>query len=50
MIYKVWVCLEAKYDDIETDCEEEAIEIAQEMAIEDGDWCYRIEKQEEDEE
>jgi len=28
MIYKVWVCLEAEYDDIEADCEEEAIEIA----------------------
>ena len=48
MIYKVWVCLEAKYDGIEADSEEEAFEIASEMAVEDGDgWSYRIEKQEE---
>lgn len=50
MIYKVWVCLEAEYDDIEADSEEEAFEIACEMAIEDDEWWYRIEKKEEDEE
>lgn len=50
MIYKVWVCLEAEYDNIEADCEEEAFEIACEMAVEDGDWCYRVEATEEDEE
>lgn len=49
MIYKVWVCLEAKYDDIEADSEEEAFMIASEKAVEDGDgWSYRIEKQEEE--
>lgn len=28
MIYKVWVCLEAEYDDIEADSDEEAFLIA----------------------
>jgi len=42
MRYKAWVCLEAEYDDIEADCEEEAFMIACEMAIEDENWCYRI--------
>lgn len=50
MIYKVWVCLEAEYDDIETDDEVEAFEIASEMAMEGGDWSYRIDTVEEDEE
>ena len=50
MIYKVWVRLEAEYDDIEADDEVEAFEIASEMAMEGGDWWYRIEASEEDEE
>lgn len=50
MIYKIWVCLEAKYDDIEADSEDEAFLIASEAAMGDGDWYYRIEKQEEEEE
>ncbi len=50
MIYKVWVCLEAEYDDIEADSEEEAFIIASEAAMGGGDWSFRIEKQEEDEE
>ena len=49
MIYKVWVCLEAEYDDIEADSEDEAFLIASEAAMGGGDWRYRI-KQEEDEE
>ena len=50
MIYKVWVCLEAEYDDIEADSEDEAFMIASEAAMGGGDWSYRIEKQEENEE
>ena len=50
MIYKVWVCLEAEYDDIEADSEDEAFLIASEAAMGGGDWNYRIKKQEEDEE
>ena len=48
MIYKVWVCLEAEYDEIEAEDEVEAFEIASEMAVDDGDgWSYRIERSEE---
>lgn len=43
MIYKVWVCLEAEYDDIEADSEDEAFLIASEAAMGGGDWSYRIE-------
>ena len=50
MIYKVWVCLEAEYDDIEADDEVEAFMIASEAAMEGGDWSYRAEAMEEDEE
>ena len=50
MIYKVWVCLEAEYDDIEADSEDEAFLIASEAVMGGGDWSYRIEKQEEGEE
>ena len=49
MIYKVWVCLEAEYDDIEADSEAEAFMIASEAVMGGGDWSFRIEKQEEDE-
>lgn len=49
MIYKVWVCLEAEYNDIEADSEEEAFIIASEAAMGGGDWSFKIEKQEEDE-
>ena len=50
MIYKVWVCLEAEYDDIEAGSEEEAFLIASEAAMGGGDWSFRVEKQWEDEE
>lgn len=45
MIYRVILYLEAEYCDIEADCEEEACEIAREMAIEDDDWCYDVKEQ-----
>lgn len=50
MTYKVWVCLEAEYDDIEADSEDEAFLIASEAAMEGGSWDCRIKKQEEEEE
>ena len=50
MIYKVWVCLEAEYDDIEADSEEEAFLIASEAAMAGGDWDYSIKEAEENEE
>lgn len=50
MIYKVWVCLEAEYDDIEADSEDEAFLMASEAAMEGGVWDYRIKEAEENEE
>ena len=47
MIYKVWVCLEAEYDDIEADSEEEAFVIASDAAMSGADWDYRVELVEE---
>ena len=38
MIYKVWVCLEAEYDDIEADSEEEAFQNASNAAMSGGSW------------
>ena len=48
MIYRVWVCLEAEYDDIEADSEDEAFIIASEAAMSGGSWTYKVEKGEED--
>ena len=49
MIYKVWVCLEAEYDDIEANSEDEAFLIASEAVMGGGDWSWRIEVAEENE-
>lgn len=49
MIYRVWVCLEAEYDDIEADSEDEAFLIASDAAMSGGSWDYRVVKGEEDE-
>ena len=49
MIYKVWVCLEAEYDDIEADNEEEAFQIASDAAMSGGSWEYAVNPAEEDE-
>ena len=38
MIYRVWVCLEAEYDDIEANSEEEAFQIASDAAMAGGSW------------
>ena len=48
MIYKVWVCLEAEYDDIEANNEEEAFLIASEAAMSGGSWSCEIQKMRED--
>ena len=44
MIYKVYVCLEAEYDDIEADSEEEAFLIASDAAMSGGSWEWRAER------
>ena len=43
-IYKVWVCLEAEYDDIEADSEEEAFQIASDAAMSGGSWDWTVEE------
>lgn len=48
MIYKVYVCLEAEYDDIEADSEEEAFLIASDAAMSGGSWEWRVERIAED--
>ena len=48
--YHVKVWLEAGYDDIEADSEEEAFVIASDCAMEGGNWGYDAELIEEDEE
>lgn len=49
MIYKVWVCLEAEYDDIEADSEEQAFLIASEAAMSGGSWAWNVKKVQEEE-
>ena len=46
--YRVWVCLEGEYDDIEADSEEEACLIASEEALDGGNWDYTVEEIQED--
>ena len=48
--YKVWVCLEETYDDIEADSEEEAFQIASDYAMDGGSWSWDAELIEEDDE
>lgn len=49
MIYKVWVCLECEYDDIEANSEDEAFEIASDAAMSGGSWMWTAEPMEEQE-
>jgi len=42
MIYKVWVCLESEYDDIEADNEEDAFQIASDAAMSGGSWKWTV--------
>lgn len=48
--YKVWVQLEAEYDDIEAENEEEAFVIASNYAMEGGCWARKIEEIEDEDE
>jgi hypothetical protein len=48
--YKVWVCLEETYDDIEADSEEEAFQIASDAAMGGGSWAWNAEELIEDDE
>ena len=43
-IYKVWVCLEEEYDDIEADSPEDAFIQASDFAVSGGSWTWRIEE------
>lgn len=47
--YRVYVRLEAEYDDIEAENEEEAFIIASDCAMDGGDWQCDCEEIEEDE-
>ena len=40
MKWNVWVCLEAEYDDIEADSEEDAFMAASEAAMSGGSWDF----------
>ena len=42
--YKVWVCLEAEYDDIEADNEEDAFIQASDAVMSGGSWQYSVEE------
>lgn len=50
MKYRVWVCLETEYDDIEANSPEEAFLIASEAAMSGGSWQYTAETVETEEE
>ena len=47
MRYKVWVCLENEYDDIDADSPEEAFLIASEAAMSGGSWDFVVKPAEE---
>lgn len=47
MIYEVWVRLEAEYDDIEADSEEEAFVIASDAAMSGASWEWTVKQKEE---
>ena len=47
MRYKVWVCLENEFDDIEADSEEEAFFIASEAAMSGSSWEWTVKPYEE---
>ena len=47
--YRVWVCLECEYDDIEAENEEEAFIMASDYAIGGGSWMWNVEEIEDEE-
>ncbi len=48
-IYKVWVCLEETYDDIEADSPEDAFIQASDFAMSGGTWTWEIKEVEDGE-
>ena len=46
--YRVWVCLECEYDDIEADNENDAFIIASDAAMGGGSWTWNVEEIEDD--
>ena len=46
--WKVWVCLEGEYDDVEADTAEEAFQIASDDTMAGGDWAWSATLIEED--
>lgn len=46
-LYKVWVCLDEEYDDIEADSEEDAFIQASDAAMSGGSWEWEVKKIEE---
>ena len=42
--YRVWVCLENEYDDIEAEDEDDAFLQASEYAIEGANWKWYVEE------
>lgn len=42
--YRVWVCLENEYDDIEAEDEDDAFLQASEYAIEGASWTWFVEE------
>lgn len=42
--YKVWVCLETEYDDIEAENEDEAFTIASQAAMDGASWDWKVEE------
>ena len=48
MLYRVWVQLEAEYDDIEANSEEEAFMIASNAAMSGGSWEWTVAPAEEE--
>lgn len=48
--YRVWVCLEGEYDDIEAEDENDAFLQASDCAIYGGSWRWNVEEIEDTEE
>ena len=43
-VFRVWVCLEEAYDDIEADNAEMAFQIASDAAMSGGSWTWTVEE------
>lgn len=47
--YRVWVCLEEEYNDIEAESEDEAFLLASDYAMSGGSWMWNVEEIEDEE-